>query len=131
MQPNLHQRSSPHMGLRMETVSISQLIAELLADHRLAMIRCQIRVELDVQSLEATVDSNLVKKALNGLIENAIRSTPSGGEITITTIDGQHHWEIEVADSSNKDQAVQLDQTQPWNLVYLIHVAMFSTDYSV
>ena len=74
---------------------------ELIDAQKSNVERRRIRIEMDVQPIRALIDIELIRKALAGLIVNAIESTPAGGEITITSIDGIHQWEIEVADSSH------------------------------
>lgn len=88
-------------SVKMQFCSVSQLIAELIDQLQPALVRRGVRIEMDVQTLEARIDAKLIGKALQGLMLNAIESTPRGGEITITSINGIHQWEIEVADSSH------------------------------
>ena len=85
----------------LQSCSVTQLVSDLVNMHRSDFERHAIRIEMDMQPIRATVDSGLIRTALSGLILNAIDSTPPGGEVTITTIDGVHQWEIEVADSSH------------------------------
>ena len=85
----------------LQSCSVTQLVSDLLDTHKSNLDRHAIRIETDMQPIEATISPDLIRKALSGLILNAIDSTPPGGEIAITSIDGIHQWEIEVADSSH------------------------------
>jgi hypothetical protein len=85
---------------RRET-SISQLVFRLLDEFRPVCNARGIRLELDLDPLEAMVEVELIRVAIRGLLQNALDSTPDGGEISVTSIDGPFQWEIEVADSSD------------------------------
>lgn len=58
-------------------------------------------IEADAAPLIADVDVGKVESALENLIEHAAATMPHGGEITVTLIDGNYQWELEVADTSN------------------------------
>ena len=111
MQANFRRQNSCETTSPQHSASVTQVVLDLI-DSRQSLCRERgIRLELDVQPIDAMVDVDLVRQALSGLIENAIESTPDGGEITITSIDSPHQWEIEVADSSRYRQD---DQETPF-----------------
>ena len=58
-----------------------------------------INVELDLERVETRIDRELVRKTTQLLLDNASQKMLDGGTISITLIDGQHQWELEVADS--------------------------------
>ncbi len=101
MAMNSRNQGSRLESMELQSCSVTQLAMELIDAQKSHVERRGIRIEMDVQPIRALVDIELIKKALAGLIVNAIESTPEGGEITIISIDGIHQWEIEVADSSH------------------------------
>lgn len=101
MSINSRQQGSNLGSMELQSCSVTELASELIDTNKSSFERQRINIEMDMQPIRAMIDSELVRKALSGLILNAIESTPPGGEITITSIDGIHQWEIEVADSSH------------------------------
>ena len=85
----------------LQLCSVTQLVSELVDLHKSNFAQHSIRIEMDMQPIQATIKPSLISAALSGLILNAIETTPPGGEVSITSIDGIHQWEIEVADSSH------------------------------
>lgn len=112
MSMNSRQQGSNLGSMELQSCSVTQLASDLIDTHKSNFERHRIRIEMDMQPIRAMIDTDLVSKALGGLILNAIESTPPDGEITITSIDGIHQWEIEVADSSHSgriDSFAELD----------------------
>lgn len=97
MQLNRQHRSSGS-GPR-QSQNVDQFIDGIVNDFRPRLEKQRIVLETDLDSVDACVDSALLHSAASALVENAIQSMPNGGEISITLIDGQHQWELEVADS--------------------------------
>jgi hypothetical protein len=100
MQANFRSSGSTSQSFVHQESSVSDLVLSLIEEYRPVCKARGIRLELDVQPLEATVEVELIRTALRGLLGNAVDTTPDGGEIFVTSIDGIHQWEIEVADSS-------------------------------
>lgn len=82
-----------------QACNVEQLINEIVDEYRPRMTQKKINLEIDFDSIEACVDTRLLHSAAASLVENAIEAMPNGGEISITLIDGQYQWELEVADS--------------------------------
>lgn len=81
-------------------ISISRMVQDLvlsLGDH---LASSHITVDLDIQPLEAVADPSQIQNAMKGLVRNALRAMPRGGELSVTLIDGPYQWELEVADTS-------------------------------
>jgi len=99
------------------TVSIDSLTEAVLRRYNDRIESKNIRIEKELQSLTAAVFPAFIDSAVCKLIENAIESTPCGGELNVTLIDGEDCWELEVADSaievtrSNRGSALLPDQS--------------------
>ncbi len=99
-------------NLSFEKTSINQLVTEIVDSQKAAWSERRLRLEMDIQPMEAHINVQLIQLALSGLLVNAIQNTPYGGEITVTSIDGTHQWEIEVADSSQATQFQTAEELQ-------------------
>ena len=82
-----------------ESVPIDQLTEKVIRSFAGKFHDQMIKVDADIETVSAPVNSQSIHAAVSKLIENAIDSMPDGGNINVTLIDGQHHWELEVADS--------------------------------
>jgi signal transduction histidine kinase len=58
----------------------------------------QIRLEVEGEPCEARADPQLLHQALTNLIENAIKFTPRGGEVRVSTWSSEHEVGVTVAD---------------------------------
>jgi len=61
------------------------LVAEVLAQHRLAAERLQLRIEQDLQAAEVTADRRKLHVILDNLLSNAIKFSPPGGRILVAS----------------------------------------------
>ena len=82
------------------SVSIGELARGVIQSYESVFQSTHINVETDLHELVDTVYPQAIHKAVSNLIEMAIESMPSGGDLLITLVDGSHHWELEIADSS-------------------------------
>lgn len=92
------EKQPPNLGLR-QSRPVGPFITQVLESYQSTLHRHSISLELDFDPLVAWFDSSLVRKATQSLLDNAIASMPNGGEISITLIDGDHQWELEIADT--------------------------------
>jgi K+-sensing histidine kinase KdpD len=86
---------------QLKHVSVTQLISDVIEESKSEIGTRNLEVEFDDQLIEAKIDSELILVAFRALMKNAMESSPDESELTITMIDGPHHWEVEVADSSH------------------------------
>ena len=93
---NASSRSSSSCDL----ADIGQLVDKVLYKLHPEIERGNVNVETDVCELVASIDSNTIEAAIKNLIQHAINIMPQGGDISVTLIDGNYQWELEVADSS-------------------------------
>ncbi len=89
---------------QLQHVSVTQLVSDIIEDCNSEISTRNLQVEFDDQAIEAQVNSDLIRVAFTALMNNAIETSPDESEITVTTIDGPHHWEVEVADSSHSSR---------------------------
>ncbi len=93
---NSHLNSSTQCDL----ADVSQLIDKVLYKLHPEIESSKVNVETDVAELVAPIDSGTIEAAIKNLIQHALNVLPQGGEISVTLIDGNYQWELEVADSS-------------------------------
>ena len=79
---------------------LDQLISGVVASVRPQTEAKQIRVDLALPDLPPVeVDAQRIRQVLRNLLENAIRHTPSGGEIQIAVAETASHIEVSVSDT--------------------------------
>ena len=98
-----------------ETVSVCELTRNIIQSYANEMNRRKISVEADLCSVTADVHRAVIHSAVSQMVENAIQCMPDGGQISITLIDGQYQWELEVADSVGEicERGSSTDATLP------------------
>lgn len=84
-----------------EQADISQLIQQVLFKLHPDIEQSNVNVETDVSELVAPVHPEMIAAAIQNLVKHAIHTMPDGGEISVTLIDGNYQWELEIADSSS------------------------------
>lgn len=85
---------------RCQRLPIFQLLSELLQSLAPQLAAQNIRTELDCPpQLRATVDPEMIRRALLNLLLNALDALPEGGDLVITVCGTRVGLEIEVADS--------------------------------
>jgi len=88
----------------LEEFCIAELLQDVVASYRLDAERRGVRIELDAGSRATTTvraDIGLIERALQNLVDNALRHTPAGGAVTLglTPLDTQ--VEISVRDTGS------------------------------
>jgi K+-sensing histidine kinase KdpD len=85
-----------------ETISIHELTRNVIKSFSGELSKRRISIDADLPNLTACVNTSVIHRAVAKLLENAIDAMPDGGQISVTLIDGRHHWELEVADSAGE-----------------------------
>jgi hypothetical protein len=121
---HLNPEKRPNQFRTGQVNSVSNFVRELLDDYDPQFESRNIKLELDFDPIESAFDDSLIKAATIALLENAIESMPTGGELSVTLIDGSHQWELEVADTvgmafsshdcDSKDESVDLPVIIPF-----------------
>jgi signal transduction histidine kinase len=97
-----------------ESVPLLQIINDLV--HDFAKVAEERRIEITVDYAEDTPnihgDPTLIQKALYQLIVNAIKYTPNGGKVTISTSPGIIDEEFPGVEIAVKDTGIGLDSEQ-------------------
>jgi two-component system sensor histidine kinase GlrK len=91
--------SSRDSQLRVEHVSLRPLIESVLADHRVAALARQLRLEISLQSVEIEGDHVKLRTLIDNLVSNAIKFSPEQGHLRIRLEQQGEQAVIEVADS--------------------------------
>ena len=87
---------------RLETVaqptSVGKILQQIAAQRRVMATTREIRIDVRVPAeVEATIDVDLVTRALENVVDNALRYTPSGGIIALVATRTGEEVEIAVA----------------------------------
>lgn len=86
--------------LKLEKHFISDLVREMMELYEMAFEEKDIKVHLNLDSHDwALVDSRLISRVIANLLDNAHKYTPSGGEVTIETINQTENVILRVSDS--------------------------------
>ena len=93
------QHSKPSLPYQ-NPIEVGEIVQSTVDSRRSQFQESSINVELDLEEVETKIDRELVRKTTQLLLDNASEKMLAGGTISITLIDGEHQWELEVADSN-------------------------------
>ena len=102
------------MELKMQPHLIEEIVAEALQHISRKQEEHIITVHHKNELLLAKCDARLIIQVIINLVDNAIKYTPAGSHITITTKQNEKHTEISVADNgagipdSEKEKVFQM-----------------------
>lgn len=103
--------------LKLEKKYISELVREIMSLYEMAFEEKDIRV---IQKLDnhdwALVDARLISRVIANLLDNAHKYTPSGGEVTIETINQTENVILRVTDTGPGISADE--QVMIWQKLY-------------
>lgn len=98
----------------MESGSIRALLIQLLAEMRPELLARRVQVELDLDDVPLGaqgqthpamgVNRSGIVHAMRGLLADAIESTGYEGELTVTLVDADSRWELELATIRSGEQ---------------------------
>jgi signal transduction histidine kinase len=85
---------------RRQDVRPAALVADVLASLQPQLTAQRIAVSVDVPpGIVVSADPDMFRRALLNLALNAVDAMPDGGELTVTAVEAQGGFELEVADS--------------------------------
>jgi signal transduction histidine kinase len=95
------------MGIRCEIVDINRLVEEIGEQFIASGNRHKLNIEVELGEgpLELTADRNRLKQVMVNLLDNAIKFTPEGGTIRLTTAREEEEVRIQVEDTGEGIQA--------------------------
>ncbi len=101
---------SNRVTLNLESKDVNQLVEKSVERLRLKAQEKQIEVELELEPLfPIRIDTSLIAKVLNNLIDNALKYSPDGSRVHIQTLDEGEFIRISVSDQgiglSEEEQA--------------------------
>ena len=79
-------------------VELKRLATRVIDDQKLALRAKQLRLDVDVQDLTLSADSEKLRVMLDNLVSNAIKFSPLGGTIRVTACKVGDDVELEVLD---------------------------------
>ena len=94
----------------LESVSIAELLQDVAMRFQLLAetARVKLTTQLDTRGVMVLADVALIERALGNLIENAMRHTPSGGQVQLVMIVAAELVEIKVVDSGSGIDAARI-----------------------
>ncbi|MGN7383113.1 ATP-binding protein [Paenibacillus sp. SAFN-117] len=95
------------MGIRCGLVDINRLVEEIGEQFIASGNRHKLNIEVELGEgpLELTADRNRLKQVMVNLLDNAIKFTPEGGTIRLTTAREEEEVRIQVEDTGEGIQA--------------------------
>jgi signal transduction histidine kinase len=94
---------SNRLQLQLESRDVNQLIEKTLLDFKAQARAHQVQLESNLEPLfPIKMDSSLIAKVLNNMVDNAIKYSPSGGTVRLSTTEvnsnGETRIEIRISD---------------------------------
>lgn len=96
---NISRLESGRTELRKKSVELEKLIGEIIftAENRMRDKNLRLKKHLDADTIIA--DEHLLREVIINLLDNAIKYTPDGGEITVSTLKRKDGVQISVKDT--------------------------------
>lgn len=119
-----------------EQVAVAEAVATAVDHIRAVCLKKNITIETDLGNVYVEADSVLVVPAAAILLTNAINAMPAGGELSVTLVDTDSQWELEVADSGRspsrfnapKNTSGEVPEHPPVFIEFLSHHALHEVD---
>jgi two-component system OmpR family sensor kinase len=94
---------SPGIQVRPEMFSLSELVQDILQKFQLTAEKKQIdlRMNIDENIRPVFADIGLVERAIENLVQNAVRYTGAGGIIMVTAVPGDERVTVRVSDTGS------------------------------
>ncbi len=89
---------------RLEVFCLAELLQDVIASYQLDAGKRGVVLRLDAGSqltTEVRADIGLIERVLQNLVDNALRHTPSGGEVTLSLEAREKHVEVSVRDTGS------------------------------
>jgi two-component system, NtrC family, sensor histidine kinase GlrK len=90
-----HRSAAP---LRIERVELAPIISRVVREHRLEILSRAIAVDVKGEPLTLDADREQIRVVLDNLVSNAIKYTPRGGKVRITSVRDANVIQIDVED---------------------------------
>ncbi|MBX4197436.1 HAMP domain-containing histidine kinase, partial [Candidatus Saccharibacteria bacterium] len=99
-----------------QSVDLNQLVSEITGHYAHVLQSKALTVKADIGRHQLNQDRLLLSFAVDSLLSNAIKYSPQGGQIIISSHKGRHGIEISVHDSGpGIDEAKQAELFQPFS----------------
>ncbi len=88
-------------GLATETVRLDELAGTIVSDVRIEAERHRIALDLDVCEAEMEGNPELLRRAIENIVRNAIRYSPEGGQVQVSLKRSGEFYQVAVRDFGN------------------------------
>ena len=105
---NLNSRFSSNS--KSNAIEVSLLVQQVLQKMHPEMETRNVSVETDLSDDISTHQPETIRSTIRSLVRQALSVMPDGGELSVTLVDGNFQWELEVADSSNGENWHAVDR---------------------
>lgn len=97
---SLSQIESQAVLLRRSSVELKSLVESVLSSHRPAISQRRLTVTVEIPSgLAVYADSDRLRQVLANLIDNAVKYNKEGGRLAVSSVAGDGHVKVMVADT--------------------------------
>lgn len=119
-----------------EQVSVAEAVAAAVDHIRGACLKRNITIETDLDGVDIEAASVLVVTAAASLLTNAINAMPAGGVLSVTLVETDSQWELEVADSGRtpsrfnapQNTSTEISEHPPVFIEFLSHKVLHEVE---
>ncbi|MEM7456648.1 MAG: hypothetical protein AAF456_20050 [Planctomycetota bacterium] len=104
MQPNynhpfLNPHRPPTKSMLAKSIRVDLLVEKVIDRNEPMLTNLGIRVATDLTDVEMIAHSGLLERGIEALVHNAANALATGGELSVTLMNSDHQWELEVAET--------------------------------
>lgn len=85
-----------------QETDITEMIENVIKQMELKIFEKELKLNVNIEkNLVGKLDKNRIRQVMINLVDNAIKNTPAGGEISITACKEDESLKVEIADTGN------------------------------
>jgi signal transduction histidine kinase len=114
---DISQAETGVMRLELEVTDVAALVEDMAELYRYAAEEKGIHLKTEIRGpLPSDIDANRIRQVFSNLLDNAVKYTPEGGEISVSAAGGDDSVEVTVRDTGVGIQQTDLDHI--WDRLY-------------